>query len=101
MLKPFTYNIRALSNNNLMVITALDTLNSDSQTLPVSPSYPEAGTVGTLLLMDKMAYLLKCSLDDVIGDDISVEIKITYIEYLSLLLSFSPSKTVVITYNQI
>ena len=84
-----------------MVITALDTLNSDSQTPPASASYPEAGAVGTLRLMDKMAYLLKCSLEDVIGDDISVEIKITYSEYLSLLSSFSPSKTAVITYNQI
>jgi len=34
--------------------------------------------------MDKMAYLLECSLEDVIGDDISVEIKITYSKYLSL-----------------
>jgi hypothetical protein len=84
-----------------MVITALDTFNSDSQTLPSSPSYPEAGTVGTLLLMDKMAYLLKCSLEDVIGDYISVEINITYSECLSLLSSFSPSKTTVFTYNQI
>jgi hypothetical protein len=51
--------------------------------------------------MDKMAYLLKCSLEDVIGDDISAEIKITYSEYLSLLSSLSPSKTAVMTYNQI
>jgi hypothetical protein len=48
--------------------------------------------------MDKTAYLLKCSLEDVIGDDISVEIKITYSEYLSLLSLFNPSKTAVITY---
>jgi hypothetical protein len=98
VLKPFTYNIRALSNSNLTVITALDTLNSDSQTSPASPG---AGTVGTLVLMDKMAYLLKCSLEDVIGDDISVEIKITYSEYLPLRSSFSPSRTAVIMYNNI
>jgi len=54
--------------------------------------------MGTLLFMDKTAYLLKCSLEDVIGDDISVEIKITYSEYLSLLSLFNPSKTAVITY---
>ena len=82
-----------------MVITALKTLNSDSQTPPASPSYQQAGRVGTLLLVDKMAYLLKCSLEDVIGDDISVEIKITYGEYLSLPSSFSPSKTAVFNYN--
>jgi hypothetical protein len=35
---------------------------------------------------------LKCSLEDVIGEDISVEIKITYSEYLSLLSSNTPSK---------
>jgi len=67
----------------------------------VSPNYSEPGTVGTLLFMDKMAYLLKCSLEDVIGDDISVEIKIMYSEYMSLLSLFNPSKTAVIKINQI
>jgi hypothetical protein len=76
-------------------------LNSDSQTPTASSSYPEAGTVGTLLLKGKTTHLLKCSLEDVIGDDISVEIKITHSEYLPLISSFSPSKIAVITYNQI
>jgi hypothetical protein len=101
VLKPFTYNIALLCNNNLIVITALDMLNSDSRTPPASFSYPEAGTVGTVLIKGKKAYLLKCSLEDVIGDDISVKIKITHSEYLSLVSSFSSSKTAAITYNQI
>jgi hypothetical protein len=59
---------------------------------PGTLRYPEAETVGNLLHTIKKAYLLKCSLEDVIGEDISVEINITYSEYLSLLSSISPSK---------